>query len=130
LAAADVAPKPLTMIGVVTHDVSNRTLIVRRQEQASGREKLSWREAHNALVKAEQAGFPFNGAPSLWADGPGKSRIAHAVPGDSLTLRFAFPVPSQVYAELVSKAGLSSFVTVDRSSGWFVDCKFRHASGS
>jgi hypothetical protein len=54
LRATERVPKPLTMIGVVSVDSVNRALIVRRQEQASGLERLAWREAHTALVKAEQ----------------------------------------------------------------------------
>jgi hypothetical protein len=128
LRAMERLPQPLTMVGVVAHDVAARTLVVRRQEQSPGFEKLAWREAYNALVRAEQNGWPFAGAPHLYADGGGGSRIAFAVPGPDLTLRFAFQVPSEPYAELVSKAGLTSFVTVDRSSGFFVGCKFRHAN--
>ena len=130
LRATERIPKPLTMVGVVTHDVAARTLVVPRPEQASGFEKLAWREAYNALVRAEQQGWPSAGAPHLYANGAGQSRIAFAVPGDNLSLLFAFQAPSEPYAALVSRPGLSSFVTADRSSGFFVGCTFRHAGGS
>jgi hypothetical protein len=126
MAATEVVPRPLAQLGVVTHDVSGRALIVRRAEQASGRERLAWRTAYEGLVRAEQAGWPFSGAPQLWATGGGQERIAYAVPGEGLTLRFAFGIPSEPYAQLVSKP-LSSFITTDLSTGFFVAAAFRHA---
>jgi hypothetical protein len=38
-----------------------------------------------------------------------------------------FPVGREPYAKLVGQPGLSAFVTVDKSAGWFVGCRFRHA---
>jgi hypothetical protein len=119
-------PAPLTMVGVVTHDVAARTLVVRRQEQASGFERLAWREAYNALVRAEQNGWPFNGAPHLYADGGGGVSYRFRGARTRSDVTFCFQVPSEAYAELVSRAGLTSWVTADRSTGWFQSVRFRH----
>jgi hypothetical protein len=127
LRATERVPKPIVVDAPVFNDVANRTLVVRRPENASGYQKLAWREAHGAYLRAEEAGWPPSGPPFLRASGGGESDIAYAVVGDSLTLLFAFPPGKSVYAELVSKPGLAAFVTVDRSTGYFMGVKFRHA---
>jgi hypothetical protein len=119
-------PQPLTMTGIVSVDNLQRNLVVRRPESLSGHEKLWWRTAHEQLVRAQEAGWPRNGAPYLFAHGAGQSDIAHGVPGDRLTLLFHFPAGKDAYVKLVSQPGLSAFVTVDRSSGWFTGVRFRH----
>jgi hypothetical protein len=50
-------PQPAAIDGVVTNDVATRTLVVRRPEDASGYQKLLWREAHQALVAAAESGW-------------------------------------------------------------------------
>jgi hypothetical protein len=82
-------PQPVVVDGVVSNDVANRTLTVSRPENASGYQKLSWRTAHEALVRAEQGGWR-SAVPFLYAHGVGQSDIAHGLPGDNLTL-FSFP---------------------------------------
>jgi hypothetical protein len=128
LRATERIPKPLVIDAPVFNDVANRTLVVRRADQASGYQKLAWREAHGAYRRAEEAGLPPSGAPFLRASGGGESDIAYAIAGDSLTLLFAFPPGKSVYAELVSKPGLAAWVAVDVSTGWFQSVKFRHVS--
>ena len=70
LYAIERLPQPLAIIAPVTNDVANMALIVRRPEAAGGSEKLLWREAHGALVKAEETGWP-SGTPFLYASAPG-----------------------------------------------------------
>jgi hypothetical protein len=103
-------------------------LIVRRPEAAGGTEKLLWRESHAALAKAEELGWP-SGEQFVWGSAPGAYQFGHAAPGPNLTLLFGFAVgtPSaKVYAELVSKPGLSAFVTADKSARYFLGVTFRH----
>ena len=55
--------------------------------------------------------------------------LVHAAPGEKLTLRFHFPAGSpagKVYTEMVGKPGLSTIVTVDRETHYFLGVKFRH----
>jgi hypothetical protein len=120
-----VMPRPVVMTGIVANDPGSRTLTVSRPDQLSGYQRLAWRTAHEALQRSEQSGW--RGAPLLWADGAEQSDIAHGVPSDNLTLLFHFPVGKEAYRELVSKPGLSAFVTVNRSTGFFSGVTFRHA---
>jgi hypothetical protein len=124
-AVRETLPQPLTMDGVVSNDVSTRTLVVRRPETASGYERLSWRWAHEALVRAVESGWPTAGAPFLWAHGAGQRDIAHGLPGDNLTLLFHFPVGKTEYRDLVSQPGLRALVTVDKSRGVFLGVRFK-----
>jgi hypothetical protein len=112
------------MDGVVTNDVATRTLIVSRPDQASGYEKLSWRTAHEALTRAEQSGWR-SAVPSLYAHGAGQRDIAFGLPTANLTLSFHFPVGKTEYRDLVSQPGLRAYVTVDKSSGWFMSVTFK-----
>ena len=73
-----------------------------RPQTLSGYQKLWWRTAHEALVKAEQNGWPSAGAPFVYAHGVGQTDIAYGVPGDNLTLKFHFPVGEDAYRELVT----------------------------
>jgi len=107
-AAIRPVPQPMAMIGIVTNNVMTRTLVVSRPDTLGGYEKLSWRTAHEKLVKAERAGWDSR-VPTLWASGLGQTNIAFGMPGDNLTLSFHFPAGKAVYRELVSKPGLSLF---------------------
>ena len=71
----------------VTVDFANMTLIVRRPDAAGGYESLLWREAHQALVKAEERGWP-SSTRFVWGSAPGNYQFAHAAPGPNLTLLF------------------------------------------
>jgi hypothetical protein len=117
LFATEKLPQPLAITAPVTADFANMTLIVRRPDAAGGYERLLWRESHAALVKAEESGWPM-GTPYVWASAPGNYQFAHAAPGPNLTLLFGFApgtAAAKVYAALVSRPGLSAFVTADRS---------------
>jgi hypothetical protein len=127
--ASAVLPQPLAINAPVTNDVSNMTLVVRRPDAAGGYEKLLWRQAHEALVKAEESGWPAS-TPYVWGSAPGNYQFAHATPGPNLTLLFAFTVGTpavKVYAELVGKPGLFAFVTADKSARYFLGVTFRHS---
>jgi hypothetical protein len=128
-AAITPVPQPLAMPGAVTNNVMTRTLVVSRPDTLGGYERHSWRRAHEELVKAERAGWDSR-VPTLWASGLGQTNIAFGMPGDNLTLSFHFPAGKAVYTELVSKPGLSCFVTVERGSGWFTGVRFRHGRQS
>jgi hypothetical protein len=93
--------------GVVSIDSAARTLVVKRSENASGYQKLSWRTAHEALIRAEQSGWR-TGASFLWASGAGQTEIAFGMPSDNLALLFHFPPDRNrdVYANLVGQPGL------------------------
>jgi hypothetical protein len=71
-------PAPVTMTGAVINDFMTRTLVVRRPEQASGFEKLLWRESHRALELAVDRGWQTD-HPTVWAGTKGDSilRPAH-----------------------------------------------------
>jgi hypothetical protein len=118
-------PSPMTVDGLVAIDNFQRNLIVSRPENLSGYQRLWWREAHGALVKAEQGGWS-SAHPFLWAHSAEQRDIAHGLPVDNLGLAFHFPVGVDAYRELVSQPGLRAFVTVDKSTGWFTSVKLFH----
>jgi hypothetical protein len=120
-------PQPMTVDGIVYNDVMTRTLEVSRPQNLSGYQKLSWRTAHEALVRAEQYGWRSPAAPFLWANGVGQTDIAHGLPGDNLKLLFHFPIGKDAYRQLVSQPGLAAFVSIDKSTGWFMSVRFRHS---
>jgi hypothetical protein len=128
-AATTRLPQPQAIHAPVTIDFANMALIVRRPENTGGYEKLLWRQAHEALVKAEELGWPASTS-FVYGSAPGHYQFAHATPGPNLTLLFGFTVGSpaaQVYAQLVSKPGLSAFVTADKSARHFLGVSFRHS---
>ena len=88
LFATERVPQPIVALGVVDRDIASRTLSVRPSELASGYEKLNWRTAHTALVRAEQTGWRTGG--TVWASAPGAYQIAHVTPGPYLSL-VAYP---------------------------------------
>jgi hypothetical protein len=109
----EVLPRPKAATGVVFHDVGTRTLTVRLSEQESGYTKLLWREGWQALRRGQEAGWPVDGPPWVWADVPGARRVVHGQPADGGTLSFHFPPGTAGYAELISKPGLWAIVTMD-----------------
>jgi hypothetical protein len=128
-AATKPLPQPLAIHAPVVADFANMTLIVRRPENAGGSEKLLWREAHAALVQAEELGWPSR-TRFVYGSAPGHYQFAHAAPGPNLSLVFGFVVgtpPARVYAQLVGKPGLSAIVTTDKSARYFLGVTFRHS---
>jgi hypothetical protein len=128
LFATERLPQPKAITAPVTVDFANMALIVRRPDAAGGSEKLLWREAHAALVKAEELGWP-SGMRFVYGSAPGHYQFAHAAPGPNLTLLFPFAVGSaaaKVYAELVSRPGLYAIVTADRSARHLLGVTFKH----
>jgi hypothetical protein len=114
---------------VVFADVAARTLTVRLSEQESGYTKLLWRTGWQALRQAEEAGWPASGAPRVWADAPGARRVVYGLPGEGGTLVFRFPAGTPGFAELVGRPGLTSLVTVDRSTYRILSVKFLSRGG-
>ena len=53
----EVVPSPLAVDGIVFADTDSRTLVVRLPDAASGHTRSLWRQAHQALLAAEQSGF-------------------------------------------------------------------------
>jgi hypothetical protein len=125
LFATERLPQPLAVTAPVTVDFANMALVVRRPDAAGGSEKLLWREAHQALVKAER-GWP-GGTRFVWGSALGHSEFGHAAPGPNLTLVFPFVVgtpAAKVYAELVDRPGLYAIVTADKSARHFLTVRF------
>jgi hypothetical protein len=129
LFATERLPSPLAISAPVVADFANMVLMVRRPQDAGGHAALLWREAHAALVQAEERGWPASTS-FVYGSAPGHYQFGHAAPGPNLTLLFGFAVGTpgaKVYAELVSKPGLSAFVTVDRSTRRFLGVTFRNS---
>lgn len=130
-AATTPLPQPLAISAPVTVDFANMALVVRRPDAAGGYERLLWREAHQALVKAEELGWPAS-TPFVWGNAPGTGpdsyQFAHATAGANLALLFGFTPGTEnarIYAQLVGKPGLYAFVTADKSARLFMGVTFR-----
>lgn len=63
--ATERLPQPYAVAAPITNDLANMTLVVRRPDATAGYAHLLGREAHQALVKAEEAGWP-NSTPFVW----------------------------------------------------------------
>jgi hypothetical protein len=127
-AATVPVPSPVAICAPVTVDIAAMSLVVRRPENAGGYEKLIWREAHRALVKAEELGWPAS-MPFVRGSAPGHYQFATARPGPNLTLLFAFTVgtpDAKIYVELVGASGLYAFATADRETHYFMGVTFKH----
>jgi hypothetical protein len=101
-AATETIPQPLIVDAVVDIDTPSRTLAVRLSENEQGYGRLLWKEAHAALVKAEQSGW-VTGTPTLYASAPSAEKVAWATPGDFGMLLFRFPSGVAAFAELIGK---------------------------
>jgi hypothetical protein len=129
LYATERLPQPLAISAPVTVDFANMTLMVGRPQDVGGHAALLWREAHSSLANAAELGWPASTA-FVYGSAPGHYQFGHATPGPNLTLLFGFTVGTpgaKVYAELVSKPGLSAFVTVDKSTRRFLGVSFRNS---
>ena len=124
-AATTRLPQPLAATATVVNDVPSRTLVVGLSQDAEGYAKLLWRQGHQALVKAQEAGWPTR-VPTVWASAPGAYRAAFAVPGDAATLRFHFPLGDPSYRTLVGTPGLSAIAVMDRSSNHIMNVRFHN----
>jgi hypothetical protein len=122
----EVMPRPKAVTGAVFIDVISRTLTVRQAEPATGYESSLWRSAWEALRRAEQAGWPPDAAPWVFASAPKSDRVIHGVPADGGALSFTWPVGSPGFAELVGRPGLYAVVTVDIGTHYFSTVKFLH----
>jgi hypothetical protein len=59
------------------------------RHKPAGYEKLSWRQAHQQLVAADEAGWR-TAHPYLWGAVSGNREIVHGLPGENLRLRSIF----------------------------------------
>jgi hypothetical protein len=126
--ATEVLPQPVAVDAVVFSDVATRTLTVRLPDAASGYTKLLWTQAWQAQRRAEQAGWPLDGAPWLYADVPGTPRVVHGLPAEGGVMTFHFPPGTAGYSQLISKPGLVAVATIDRSTFQFLTCRFFNMS--
>jgi len=120
----EALPQPRAATGVVVHDPATRTLSVRLSELESGYAKLLWREGWQALRRSQEAGWPIDGAPWVWADVPGGRRVVHGQPIDGVALTFHFPTGTAGYAELISKPGLWAIITMDVATRHILGVRF------
>jgi hypothetical protein len=124
LTAVEVLPRPVAVDGVVFHDPATRTLSVRPSDLANGYTKLLWREAWTKQRHSQEAGWPLDGTPWLYADVPGAPRVVHGLPGDAGVVSFHFPPGTAGYAELISRPGVIAILTIDAGSRQFLSCRF------
>ena len=124
MTAVEALPQPQAIDAVVFVDAVSRTLTARLSDQAGGYERLLWTQAWQQLRRAQEAGWPANGAPWVFADLPGARQVVHGQPGEGGTLQFTFPPGTPGFAELISKPGVVAIVTVDRSTQRFLTCRF------
>jgi hypothetical protein len=122
--AVEALPQPQAIDAVVFVDATSRTLSVRLRDQAGGYERLLWTQAWQQLRRAQEAGWPADGAPWVFADLPGARQVVHGQPGEAGTLKFTFPVGTRGFAELISRPGVVAIVTVDRGTHQFLTCRF------
>ena len=125
--ATEVIPQPLIVDAVVDIDTLSRTLAVRLSEREQGIPRMLWKEAHAALVKAEQSGW-LTGLPTLYASAPSADKVAWATPGRFGVLLFSFPKGEAAFAELIGKPRLVARVGIDRSSAHFINVRLFHQS--
>ena len=123
--ATSTVPQPLAITGVVINDFPSRTLFVRRPDNFIGPGRIAWTRGYQALRRQEETGYRGD-VPDLWASTKTADRVAHGKPADGFMLKFFFEPGNQAYGELIVKPRLTAIVTVDRSTGYFLGCKFLH----
>src|SRR5215216_3222822 len=118
-------PQPMATDATVTNDVKSRTLTVR---PVPGPAALEWRAAVRRLLEDADIGLP-GAQPSwdlfcrareaedraVWADAPGRGRVARGGPTEGGGLQFTFERRDPTYRELVGSPGLHALAVVDRS---------------
>jgi hypothetical protein len=80
--ATTPVPSPLAVTGVVSNDLSKRTLTVRISDNEQGFPRLCWKEAYQALRRSEQSGWR-TAHPTVWASTDSADKVASAVAGDN-----------------------------------------------
>jgi hypothetical protein len=131
LLARERLPQPHEATGVVSNDVSNRTLTVKLSDQANGYTKLLWREAFRALRSSEEGGWR-NSHSTVYASTPQAYQVAHATAGNADfggMLKFAFSPSEQAYTKLIGSPGLTATVWIDRERHRFINVNFKHRQG-
>lgn len=124
MTATEVLPEPQAIDAVVFVDAVERTLTVRLPDAAGGYSKLLWRDAWQALRQGQEAGWPPDAAPWIYADLAGGDRSVYGRPAEGGTLQFQFPPGAPGFAALISKPGVIAVVTADRSTRRFMACRF------
>ena len=124
--ATEKVPQPVIVDGVVDIDIAQRTLAVRRSELTNGYGRLLWREAHAALVRAEEGGWRTSQSLRASAAIPGGLQVASVTPGNYGMLLCRFPPGESSFSELVGKPGLTAAVGIDRSTRLFISVRFRN----
>jgi hypothetical protein len=127
--AVEALPQPQAIGATVFVDALTRTLTVRLPDLAGGYERLLWTQAWQQQRRSQEAGWPVDGAPWVFADLPGARKVVHGQPADGGTLRFTFPPGTPGFAQLISKPGVVAVVTVDRGTHQFLTCRFLNRSG-
>jgi hypothetical protein len=122
--ATEALPQPQAVDAVVFVDAVSRTLTVRLPDQAGAYERMLWVQAWQQLRRAQEAGWPADGASWVWADVPGAPRVVHGLPAEGGQLSFHFPVGTRGFADLVSRPGVIAIATVDRGTQRFLSCRF------
>jgi hypothetical protein len=117
-------PRPVAVDAVVFNDVATRTLSVRLSDQADGFTRLLWQQGWQQQRRAQEAGWPANGARWVWADAPGHRQVAHGLPTEGGVMSFTFPPGATAYSELVGKPGLTAIAVLDRGTHRFLNVKF------
>jgi hypothetical protein len=79
LYATESVPQPLALDGVVTNDPLSRSLSLRQPDNASGYQRLWWKQAWLQLKAAVEDGW--RNHPYVFASAPGAYQVAHANPG-------------------------------------------------
>jgi hypothetical protein len=108
------------------NDFAARTLFVRLGDTVTGSARIAWQRGYDGLRLLEDSGYSRHSIPDLWASMQDGERIAHAATGDAATLKFHFPPGNTAYRQLTGKPRLAAIVTVDRATGYFVNCRFLH----
>jgi hypothetical protein len=123
--ATAVVPRPIIIDCAVSNDPVSRTLTVKPAGPA-GPSGLAFREAHRALLSAEQSGWRTNGG-TVWASTETDTQVAFATADpDRALLKFHFPAGIAAYQSLVSRPGLSATASVDLRTNRFIGIKFIH----
>jgi hypothetical protein len=116
--------QPFALDGVVTNDLSQRSLSVRQPDNASGYQRLWWKQAWLQMRAAVEDGW--RNHPSVYASAPGARDVAIVHPGDFQTLTVSFPPGATAYSALIGRPGLYAIAVVDRNTSRFTGIKFLH----
>ena len=125
MTATAVVPRPIILDCAVSNDPVSRTLTVKPAGPA-GPSGLAFREAHHALLSAEQSGWRTNGG-TVWASTQTDTQVALSTSYTySALLKFNFTAGVAANPSRVSRPGLSATASVDLRTNRFIGIKFIH----